>query len=190
MRCVPLALALLALACEQPQRIEPMAGRARAGAGLSDAELAAELARRHAALPDEARLLEPAARLLCSQDRHPECVDVTRRLLELEPGRCDIWRMRARAWLAIEDEHAAFEDLRACLRHDPDDVESLFSLGGLLAARHPDEASSLAEAISRWTRLVELAPRHPRAGMVGRALPGLRMKYQALVGEDGEAGSP
>jgi predicted Zn-dependent protease len=127
-------------------------------------------------IPDDPAVLEPAAKLFHQQGRYPRAVDLYRRLLELEPGRCDILQLRAQAQLALEDEAAAFESLRSCTRTCPEDGECLFTLGGLLASRHSDEPESLAEAVLLWEKFLKVAGDSKQKQMVSRALPRLRQQ--------------
>lgn len=144
-----------------------------------DATLMGELWDRAERIPDDPRLLESAARLFHQRGRYPRAVDLYRRLLRLDPRRCDILRLRAQAFLSLEDEAAAFDSLRSCTEHCPKDAECLFTLGGLLASRHSSEKASLTEAVSLWERFLLVAEDSRRSEMVRRALPRLRQQLES-----------
>jgi predicted Zn-dependent protease len=154
-----------------------------------DATLMGELWDRAERIPDDPRLLESAAKLFHQRGRYPRAVDLYRRLLRLDPRRCDILRLRAQAFLSLEDEAAAFDSLRACTRICPGDTECLFTLGGLLASRHPKEEKSLAEAVSLWGRFLSVAGDSKQKQMVRRALPRLRQQLEKKE-EGGETDKP
>lgn len=158
-------------------------------AGTDDAALAEKLWDHAERIPDDPRLLEPAAKLFHRQGRYPRAVDLYRRLLQLDPRRCDVMRLRAQAFLSLEDEASAFDSLRSCARTCPRDTECLFTLGGLLASRHSQEPESLAEAVSLWERFLLLAGDSKQKQMVSRALPRLRQQLEKK-GEGDETDKP
>jgi tetratricopeptide (TPR) repeat protein len=124
-------------------------------------------------LPTDPHILESMAKLMLKQQNYPKAIDLLRRALLSDPKRCDLLKLRAEAFLNIEDEEAAFDDLRKCLRIDPNDADALFTLGGLLAGRHSDEPVSVKEAIVAWQHLLQCAPDYPQNEMVRKALPRL-----------------
>jgi tetratricopeptide (TPR) repeat protein len=129
-------------------------------------------------IPDDPQLLESAAKLFHQQGQYPRAVDLYRRLLELDPKRCDVMQLRAQAFLSLEDEAAAFDSLRSCAQACPKDTECLFTLGGLLASRHPQEAESLSEAVRLWEKYLAAAEDSKQKDMVRRALPRLRQQLE------------
>jgi tetratricopeptide (TPR) repeat protein len=131
-------------------------------------------------IPDDPKLLESTAKLFHQRGRYPRAIDLYRRLLQLEPKRCDVMQLRAQAFLSLEDEPAALDSLRACARTCPQDTECLFTLGGLLASRHPEEPESLAEAISLWERFLKAAGDSRQKQMVSRALPRLQKQLATI----------
>ena len=178
-RRVAVAVAGLWLACADP---EPGERTAAPGAGTSEAELARQVKGRLESLPDDPELLLSSARLLLSQGSVPEGIQVLRRLVKLDASRCDAFQLLADAYLELEDEEAAYGSLRACLAAKPDHREVLFSLGGMLASRHPDEPESLREAISLWERFQAVAGPDPHVQMVNRALPRLKQRLEGMQG--------
>jgi tetratricopeptide (TPR) repeat protein len=125
-------------------------------------------------IPSDPHLLESMAKLMFEQQNYPRAIDLLRRALAMVPAanpkRCDLLKLRAEAFLNIEDEESAFENLRECLRVDPNDAEALFSLGGLLMSRHADEPASVAEGIEVWQQLLKRVPDYPQNEMVRKAL--------------------
>jgi predicted Zn-dependent protease len=175
---------LLAVAAGCPES-GPEVHRDRA----DDATLVGELWDRAERIPDDPRLLESAGRLFHQRGRYPRAIDLYRRLLRLEPRRCDILRLRAQAFLSLQDEAAAFDSLRSCTEHCPKDAECLFTLGGLLASRHSGEEASLTEAVSLWERFLLVAGDSRQKQMVRRALPRLRQQIEKKE-EEGKTDKP
>jgi tetratricopeptide (TPR) repeat protein len=167
---------LLALSSGCPKESPPKNQRE------SDQVLAERLLKQANRLPEDAALLESAAKLFMDQQRWLEAVDTYRRLLLITPSRCDLLLQRAQAWLELEDDEAAFVDYRACLQSDPNNLEGLFALGGLLAIRYGEERTSLAEAVSLWERYLKADPKGERFEMVRRALPPLREHLEEMKG--------
>lgn len=158
---------------------------------VDDAAMAGAIADRVDELPADPALGLAACRMLLSEGKAPEALDLSLRLVKAQPENCQAWRLRAQAFMALEDERGAFDALRSCLRARPDDAETLFSLGGMLAARHGDEPASLRESEELWTRLLERHPEHPQVGMVKRALSKIRSKLQSFETKtDGRVKSP
>ena len=158
-------------ACE-PMAPEPLL------IGQDDVMMAGRLAARVDELPADPKLQMAALRLLLAEERAPEALAVSLRLVRAKPEDCPAWRLRAQAFLILEDEGAAFDALRRCLNARPNDAETLFSLGGMLAARHGDEAASLEEAEQLWTHLLKQHPDFPQAPMIQGALDKIRLKNQ------------
>ena len=146
--------------------------------GQDDGMMAGKLSERVDELPADPKLQMAALRLLLSEERAPEALAVSLKLVQARPKDCAAWRLRAQAFLSLEDEGAAFDALRRCLEAQPNDAETLFSLGGMLAARHGDEPASLNEAERLWTRLLKQYPDFPQAAMVHGALEKIRLKNQ------------
>jgi tetratricopeptide (TPR) repeat protein len=180
-----IAASWLMLSCSQPASGERSAA---SGAGTSEAELARQVKGRLERLPDDPDLLLSSAKLLLTQGSVPEGVLVLRRLVKLDADRCDAYQLLADAYLELEDEEAAFASLRACLAANPDHREVLFSLGGMLASRHPDEMDSLKEAISLWERYQAVAASDPHSQMVIRALPRLKQRLAGIQNQGEPAG--
>ena len=175
MRTIACLLLLLGLAgCPESEPRAPHAPLKK----TDDATLMGKLWDHADRIPDDPKLLESAAKLFHQQGRYPRAVDLYRRLLRLDPQRCDILRLRAQAFLSLEDEAAAFDSLRSCTRTCPQDTECLFTLGGLLASRHSQEPESLAEAVSLWERFLSWAGDSKQKQMVSRALPRLRQQLE------------
>ncbi len=159
------------MACE-PEASRPLL------IGQDDGMMAGKLSERVDELPADPKLQMAALRLLLSEERAPEALAVSLKLVQARPKDCAAWRLRAQAFLSLEDEGASFDALRRCLEAQPSDAETLFSLGGMLAARHGDEPASLNEAEQLWTRLLKQHPDFPQAAMVHGALDKIRLKIQ------------
>jgi tetratricopeptide (TPR) repeat protein len=157
------------------QSVEPVSPKPVSPEPRSDARLAERVERlRQDDLPSDPHILESMAKLMFEQQNYPKAIDLLRRVLAIVPAaypkRCDLLKLRAEAFLSIEDEEAAFENLRECLRVEPNDAEALFSLGGLLMSRHSDEPASVREAVLVWQQLLKRVPDYPQNEMVRKAL--------------------
>jgi tetratricopeptide (TPR) repeat protein len=151
----------------------PLAGDRRAGA-LPDR------------LPDDPDLLRRMAASFMEQERFFDAAAVLARLCALAPEDRDSHRLLSDALLEIGDEEGGLAALRKLIERNPDDVEALFTLGGLLASRHADEAASLTEAVALWERYLEKAKDDPHATMVRAALPRIKQRIEKM-GENNKA---
>jgi tetratricopeptide (TPR) repeat protein len=87
-------------------------------------------------------------------------------LSELRARRADLLYMAGNPDLALL-EH------RRVLEREKDFPESLFFIGAILLEKGSDDPAKVAEGKRLWSRLLEVAPKHPRAATVRDSLPRL-----------------
>jgi tetratricopeptide (TPR) repeat protein len=103
-------------------------------------------------------------------------------LSELRARRADLLYMAGNPDLALL-EH------RRVLEREKEFPESLFFIGAILLEKGSDDPAKVAEGKRLWSRLLEVAPQHPRAATVRESLPRLTELFGAKGGLQGRTGA-
>jgi len=100
---------------------------------------------------------DPAAALRCDDEAIASLNDVRAR--------------RADALYLIGQPDAALAEHQRVLARQPDAPESLFFVGAITLEQSNGDKAKLEEGKKAWRRLLEVAPKHPRAALVRESLP-------------------
>ena len=130
--------------------------------------------------PDNIEHLRSLGGLYFDVGRYIEASETYRKILEKNPNDLDAKVAKGRAYWKIGNGDQAVKAFRETLGADPDHADALYNLGMLLL----HDRQNMQEAVQYWGHLVEVAPQHPKAKKVARALD--RMKAMG----SGAAGGP
>ena len=95
--------------------------------------------------PQSAYVSREAAQLALELGQYDKALQWAKKVVELQPGQADSLVLLGRVQAALGDTEVAEKSFQAALKLDPQSVESVFSLAGLLAGRNPEEARRLFE---------------------------------------------